>query len=184
MALVAAVVGVVALAGVAFACTPKPQVFALDAAAARPGEQVVVSGTMPPTPGATGALAPIQIRWDATDGPVLAEVPVEPGGSFTATITVPQDAEPGWSYIAASADDQATGVARAALEVTGDAQAVTASSSPWDLSSDLAATQAAGQGISAPVAAGAGMLGLGLVGLFAGAATAAVSARPVLARRD
>lgn len=38
---------------------------------------------------------PVELRWNALDGPLLAEVEPDGNGSFTAEITVPEDAEAG-----------------------------------------------------------------------------------------
>jgi hypothetical protein len=171
----------VALAGAVWACTPKPEAFALDTLEAAGGESVQATGT------AAGG-GPLQIRWNGVDGPVLAEATPQDldRGAFSATFEVPEDAEPGVNYVVASASEANAGVARAALEVTGGEQATTASETAWEFTQDPAATTDTSaltpQGLTAPLAAGAGLLSLGLVGLFTGAAVAGVQIRRSPAR--
>lgn len=176
------VFAVVGMAGVALACTPKPQSFALDAAAGPKGEQVTVSGQTVP-------MATVGIRWDTTTGPVLAETTAEPDGSFAVPVEVPAGAEPGVGYLVGSfatyLHGQEAGVARAAFEVTDGEQAAVSTQSPWNLAQDPTVVNAGGglAPLSTPLVAGLGMLSVGLVGLFAGVAMAAVGPRRALARQ-
>lgn len=169
------VVAVLALAGTAFACTPKPEKFALDSPAARPGESVTVAG-------ATFPLAEVTIHWNSVDDAVLAETTAEPvTGDFSETFEVPADAEPGVAYVVASVGDRG-GMTRAALEVTGSEQA-TASQEVWTLAQDPALSDATTSGLSAspPLVAGMAMLTVGLVGLSAGATAASLQRRTAAA---
>lgn len=179
LGLALAVMLLVGLAGAVWACTPQPEQFALDTAAASRGEPVTVSGKTVP-------LSEVAIRWNSLDGPVLATVDTRTG-EFSETIEVPADAEPGVAYVIAEPEGNG-GIARAAFEVTGGESATTPSESAWNLAQDptMTDTSASPAGMTAPVAAGAGMLSLGLVGLLGGATVATVQQRrvPVPARRS
>lgn len=175
VALAVIALAVIGVAGVAVACTPKLEQFALDPPAASSGEPVTVSGTAAP-------MSEVTLRWNSLDGPVLATVDTTTA-DFSETIRVPDDAEPGVAYVIAEPEGN-TDVARAAFEVTGGEQATTATQSAWDLSQDptTADTVPSPAGLTAPVAAGVGLLTLGVVGLFAGATVATVQTRRAPAR--
>ena len=85
--LVAAAAVVVASA-TAWACVSGPAVN-LSTVQAKPGDQVVVTGT------GFRSLDPVQIRFNALDGPVLAELPKPENQAINATITVPPGTAPG-----------------------------------------------------------------------------------------
>lgn len=88
---VLAAVGVVATALPSYA--PHVAQMQVDKAVAKPGEEVTVYG-----PAGYGATNPVQIRWDAVDGPVLGEFRTR-GTGFAAwgpeKIRIPEDAKPG-----------------------------------------------------------------------------------------
>lgn len=174
--LIVAVLGMVALAGVALACTPKPEKFALDPPAAAPGEPVTVEGVAAPN-------AEVAIHWNSVDEAVVAETSADRSGDFSTTFEVPEQLEGGVAYVVASVDDGG-GVTRAALEVTGGEQAATTAEEAWTLAPDAAAADTGSSPLSStPLVAGMAMLTLGVVGLFGGAAAASLQRRPALARR-
>lgn len=45
---------------------------------------------------------PVEIRWNATDGPLLAEVEPDSDGTFSTTVEVPEDAEAGHYVLVAN----------------------------------------------------------------------------------
>ena len=64
---------------------------------AKPGETVTVFG-----PRGYGATNPVQVRWDAVDGPVLGEFRTRETGFAMwgpETVTIPADAKPGTHYL-------------------------------------------------------------------------------------
>lgn len=76
----------------AFACVSGP-VVNLSTITAKPGEEVSLTGSGFRNPD------PIQVRWNALDGPILAEVAKpESDRSMATTFTVPQGTVPG-SYV-------------------------------------------------------------------------------------
>ena len=76
----------------AWACVSGP-VVNLSTVQAKPGEQVTLTGT------GFRQADPVQVRWNALDGPVLAEVAKpESNQTITATFSVPQGTVPG-SYV-------------------------------------------------------------------------------------
>lgn len=176
LGLVLAAAFLLALAGAAWACTPRPENFALDTMAAAGGEQVTASGSVPST-------QPVALRWNGITGPVLATATPTTDGTFSTTFEVPENAESGVAYVIADVRDDSTGVARAALEITGGEQA-SATHTAWDVSPGDTMTHTAPipGGLTAPLMAGAGLLTLGMAGLFAGATAAAVQQRRVPAR--
>lgn len=181
LAVALAVLVAVGVAGAVWACTPKPQNFALDPPVAAAGDQ-------PAQVTATGRSIPnseIAIHWNGVDGPVLAETTVGGEGHFATTFEVPEQAEPGVAYIVASAEQgSAQSVARAALELTGDGEpAEAASTSAWQANPSQATAQTEAAGMSTPTMAGLGMLALGGAGLFASFTAVAVQRRRVPAQR-
>jgi len=71
---------------------------------------------------------PVALRWNALDGPVLAQTVVAPGTGATLDVTIPP-AAPGVYYLVL---ETSAGVARSAFEVTGHTAAAPASpANPW-----------------------------------------------------
>lgn len=121
---------------------------------------------------------PVQIRWGAADGQLLAEAEPGPSGTVSATITVPADAQPGQYVLVASqlAAEPGHGLeaeeetfspifgtpARAALVVgtSGAPEPVGPAGAPAGIASD---------GGSTALLAISGLLALLAVGLFGGA---------------
>lgn len=154
-------------ASVAFACSPLPQVYSVLPEAATPGDTVVVRGQ------AVKSSAPVKIRWNGVNGPVLASAIPDAGGSFSVSMVVPE-AAPGIYSLTLQTED--AGVNRAAIEVTAPATSASTSgrSALWPSLSaqpSVAAPEPGGAN-----AAGVALLGVGLVAL-AGGTTAAVTRR-------
>lgn len=153
MAVVVAVVGI-ALAGMsaAWACTGQPLMHLATDAVGEAGSHARVEVL------ANQAVSgPVAVRWNALDGPVLAQDVVAPGTAATLDVTIPE-AGPGVYYLVL---DTSAGVARSAFEVTDQAAPATAAS-PW-------VTRQAG-GDDAPLGAfraGVALLAVGLVAMAA-----------------
>jgi hypothetical protein len=82
-------VGAVLLAGAAaWACVSGPNIN-LSTVNAKPGQEVNVNGTN------FTKSDPVQVRWNALDGPVLAQLEPPKSGAVTGTVTVPADAKAG-----------------------------------------------------------------------------------------
>lgn len=89
----AAVVALVLLGAMgAFACT-NLATLNLGASNVPSGSSVDVTGSSFAEVGE--GVQPVQIRWNATDGPVLAEAEPGTAGEFVTEIEVPEDAQPG-----------------------------------------------------------------------------------------
>lgn len=102
---------VVGTAAQGWACIPQPLLWVEPRSSASSGAQVTVKGV-------TFKDAPIEIRWNGVDGPLLDRVT---GPSFSATVSVPP-AESGTYSIVAFARDQGGGVgasAQVAFTVAG-----------------------------------------------------------------
>lgn len=163
----------IALAGVAWACTPLPRLVTITPLAAAPGSAVEVRGQ------AVSADAAVQLRWNAVRGPQLAAAAANANGDFTARFTVPAQAAPGVYTIVAVTEDE--GLARAAFQVVG-APGQAPSAPVWQPT--LATAQvdpASATDPSFALLAGAGLLTFGTAALFAGAAVAVVGRRRVAA---
>jgi len=180
-----AVLAILGLGAAAWACTPKPQNFALDPPVASAADQ-------PAQVTATGQIAgnsEVTLHWNGVDGPVLARTQPAPAanGQFSTTFEVPESAEPGVAYVVASTgDDTSEGVARAALQVTGDGQSAdAAATSSWQAADQptVTDTETGPAGLSTPAMAGMGMLALGGAALFASFTTVAVQRRRVPTHR-
>ncbi len=166
----------VLFAAAAWACVSGP-VVNLSTISAKPGQDVGVTGT------GFQPANPVQIRFNALDGPVLTTVnaPIT-GGNMTATFTVPQGTTPG-SYVVVFTQTTADGKlslspVRAVLSVTGDAGAqpvvgATAASTDTAVRATSLArdNQSISTGSLALVALGVGGVGMfiaGMAALFAG----------------
>jgi hypothetical protein len=144
-----AVVGV----GAAWACTGQPLMHLATDAVGEAGSHARVEVL------ANQAVSgPVAVRWNALDGPVLAQADLAPGTAATLDVTIPQTA-PGVYYLVL---DTSAGVARSAFEVTDPMEAPASPASPW------AATSAAGD--DAPFGsfrAGVALLAVGIVAMSA-----------------
>jgi hypothetical protein len=85
---------------------------------AKPGQEVTINGTNFSKPD------PVQVRWNALDGPILATFAPPQSGNVTGTITVPADAKAG-NYVLILSQTSADGKLsqqpiRALLTVTPD----------------------------------------------------------------
>jgi len=175
----------------AWACTPQAHMQIIPPAFGPAGTQVAVTG------GTAYGSAPVEVRWNSPDGPVLASVQslTATQGVFHAQVTIPV-VSPDVYYLVAVV--QGRGVARAAYEVTtaeDSAEQTSAAGTPPakgvsnDLWSGLAASTGAypastgaypaqaGAALSqAPASkglmAGMGLLALGTMALTAGAVLA------------
>lgn len=162
-------------ASVAFACSPLPQVYSVLPEAATPGDTVVLRGQ------AVKSSAPVQIRWNGVNGKVLAAATPDGGGAFSVPVVVP-DVAPGIYSLTLQTQD--AGVNRTTFEVT--APAGSASVAPRAQLWPSVATQPS---IATPEsggahAAGAALLGFGLVALAGGSAVAVARRRRALAASD
>lgn len=143
---------------------------------AKAGDQVTVSGFE--FNSRTNAV----IRWNAVDGPVLAEVKPD-GGDFTAQVTIPADAKAGNYVLVATQepDVQSTtwGIpARALVQVVGDGGAPVVGEPVGEARVDrpvgLVTTESAGLGdlaLAGLGAAGVAMFIAGMAALAAGRKT-------------
>ena len=110
--------GAVLLAGAAaWACVSGPAIN-LSTVNAKPGQEVTINGTNFSKPD------PVQVRWNALDGPILATFAPPQSGAVTGTITVPADAKAG-NYVLILSQTSADGKLsqqpiRALLTVTPD----------------------------------------------------------------
>lgn len=91
----------------AFACTNISTLNISDSSG-RPGARVLVTGTSfgnsSPTGRRTTTPLPVRIRWNAVEGPTLAELAPDAAGNISASITIP-DASPGRYVIFAVQQD-------------------------------------------------------------------------------
>lgn len=147
---------VLALAAVAFACTPSNLV-SLSTPVGVPGTAVSVSGSL---------LSPndVVVRWNGADGPVLTRATAADFERGALNFTVPDAAAPGY-YTVTAVQSDAHGndiVARAAFQVVGPAgQVVPAQPAAFaaPVSNDPASS-----GVTLALVFGAGLAGLGLLG--------------------
>jgi hypothetical protein len=98
---------VVGSAAGAFACTNISTLNISDSSG-RPGDRVLVTGTSfgnsSPTGRRTATPLPVRVRWNAVEGPTLAELAPDAAGNISASITIP-DAGPGRYVIFAVQQD-------------------------------------------------------------------------------
>lgn len=109
-----AVLGIAASA--AWACVSGP-VINLSTVTAMPGEEVTITGT-----GFRQAADPVQVRWNALDGPIVAELAKPDNQRIEATFAVPAGTAPGnYVVIVSQTKDGKTSLSpiRAVLNVVG-----------------------------------------------------------------
>jgi len=92
----------------AFACTNISTLNISDSSG-RPGSTVVITGTSfgnsSPTGRRTSTPLPVRVRWNGTDGEMLAEVLPDSAGNISASVTIPPQAAPGHYVIFAVQQD-------------------------------------------------------------------------------
>lgn len=166
----------------AWACSASPSINSVDplgeASPAKAGDGFAWAGSSVQVQGSSVTpMAPVTIRWNATDGPVIGVAPATASGGFAVPATVPA-AAPGIYYMVAEV--KGVSVARTAFEVTGPAaEAAPAPHSLWATgpSAPAPATSSALGASSSAGVLGVGLLGGGLVVLFAGATFATLGRR-------
>ncbi len=98
---------VVGSAAGAFACTNISTLNISDSSG-RPGDRVLITGTSfgnsSPTGRRTTTPLPVRVRWNAVEGPTLAELAADAAGNISASVTIP-DATPGRYVIFAVQQD-------------------------------------------------------------------------------
>lgn len=115
--LAGAVVAILVTAFAAWACI-SVATFQASISQAKPGDAVTVSGLE------FHSNSPAVIRWNAVDGPVLAEFKVE-SGRFSGPVTIPADAKPGYYVLVATQEANPASTtwgipARALVKVVGE----------------------------------------------------------------
>lgn len=150
--LLAAVVG--GKAADAYGCVPQPFILVRPQASAAAGTEVKVDGQLFPNG------SRIEIRWNATDGPLLATTQ---SADFSVPITIPSAPAGLYTVLALSRSQSGVQgeVARAGFQVTGAAPAPPPAASPPEARPE---PPSSGGGTSfASVAAAVGLVALGLV---------------------
>ncbi|HSH58973.1 MAG TPA: hypothetical protein VK988_04895 [Acidimicrobiales bacterium] len=174
---------VLAMASVAWACTIQARIVAVTPGSGTERSALTVRGEGLGQ-SSTGAPLPVEIRWNALDGPVVGTAVADPSGNFSAEVTVPEAAPGVYSLLVVA---EGAGLGRTAFEVTPSAVApVPASPSPvadaWaGDSAGVASPDAPAAGLGLTV--GVGMLAVGLVALFSGFTVAVSRRRPARVRR-
>ncbi len=172
----------------AFACT-NLATLNLSASSGKTGDVITVTGSSYRMP--SGVTTGVQLRWNALDGPVLAEVTPDKVGNISASVTIPQAAPDNYVIVAMLRDakgaDTSGTPSRAQFQVVGGAGS--AAPSPV-IAQQTPAAGASGSSSSAPLAllVGFGVLGLVLFGsgIVAAARATRTSTAPAAApaRRD
>lgn len=86
----------------AWACT-NLATLNLSESAVQPGGDIDVTGSSFQTAGSRYAsVSPVDVHWDAVDGPILATVPTDETGNIATQVTVPADAQPGYHVLVAT----------------------------------------------------------------------------------
>ncbi|GAC1701925.1 MAG: hypothetical protein NVS9B6_17440 [Candidatus Limnocylindrales bacterium] len=158
------------MAGPALACT-SIATLNLGETQGAPGTDVSVTGSSFATI-ANGGSA-VSVRWNGTDGPVLAQVAPDPSGSINASIRIPAGVEPGYYVLTATQTDKngatAFGTpARAAFQVAVPGSSVTTPQQAADAVATAPSTDLFGLGAgTVALLAALGALGLMLFGVGA-----------------
>jgi len=131
-----AVAMLLAVATLAWACTPRQNITHVTPIAGEARSQVKIEGD-----GLTQG-QPVSITWNSAAGPKLAQTSADASGSFSVTATIP-DTQPGVYFLLATTGDNQATVARSVFEVTESLQATspagqsTASTAGHSIPSDL-----------------------------------------------
>lgn len=172
---IAAAIGAVllGLVGVSWACTAQARIVATSPSSAPAQATVSVRGEAV-TPG-----APIEIRWDNVQGQKIGSSVADAQGNFTSAVTIP-DVTPGIYSLVAKAGTE--GLARTSFEVTSPVRSAAVAPSgtgSWSGRPTAVLDSSSGSGSSLGLAVGAGMLSLGLLGVFAAFALVALRRQKV-----
>ncbi|MGH9224832.1 MAG: hypothetical protein ACRD2W_13900 [Acidimicrobiales bacterium] len=159
----AAVAGIVAMAGLGFACTNFIRIDRMVPATESPTPTAAVRGS------GAAAGATVELRWNSPKGPIVGTAKADESGAFSTTVSIPH--APAGIYLVVASDGNT--VNRAAYEVAAAPGAVT---NPAELMVDRAPA-------TAPAQLGLGLLVAGLVVLAGGFTVVALRRRPVLADR-
>ena len=155
----AAIVLVVGAA--AFACT-NLATLNLSSNAGKAGDVITVTGSSYRMP--SGVTTGVQLRWNALDGPVLAEVVPDKVGNISASVTIPQAAPDNYVIVAMLRDargaDTSGTPSRAAFQILGGAGRNAPAPA---IAQQTPVGTASGDGSGAPLAL---LLGLGALGLL------------------
>lgn len=87
---------------VAWACVPAATLIATPNQGVKPGDTISVSGR------SYGSANPVMVRWNAIDGPVLAEAKADGGFITNVPVTIPENAQPG-NYVLVATQEAAAG---------------------------------------------------------------------------
>lgn len=109
--------------GAAWACTVSPSL-SVEPGFSTPGSLVTIQGAFIPIGAKTGQASeagPVEIRWNGSDGPLLASSeasskPVPDGTNLSVPVTVPSQARPGVYYLVAVQRDASGNVIAKAAE--------------------------------------------------------------------
>jgi hypothetical protein len=179
---VPAVMASVAVAvSAAYACTPQPRSFSISpkASEARASASVVGQGVSPG--------APVQVRWDDLQGAVIGSTTADAQGQFTAPVTVPEAASGVHAVVFVAGDTNQPSlieVGRMSFTVgPASTQLPAGAVDTWG-SVTHGSTTAGGSGSGTYLAAGAGLMGVGVVALTGLATVATVRRRRVRVGSD
>ncbi|HJT78722.1 MAG TPA: hypothetical protein VJ739_16075, partial [Gemmataceae bacterium] len=174
---------VLVAAAAAWACVSGPAIN-LSTVNAKPGQEISVTGTN----FSSSNRDPVQVRWNALDGPVIADLGAPSSGSLNGKFTVPADAKPGnyvVIFLQGSADGKLSTIPiRSLVTVTPDTGANPVLGAPLATpqaerpSGLVTSDNSIGGGTLVLVAlgvAGVGMFVAGMAALFAGRRTSAAT---------
>lgn len=155
---------VLTVASTAWACTPQPRSFSVapDTATAKSIASVVGQGVP--------AGAPVEVHWNSLEGNVIGTATADDRGRFSLPVTVPDGPPGAYSIVftARGANGSVSGVGRLPFRLTSAASGVApaAPGKVWSAAGREPATAPSGSGRG--VAAGIGLMSLGLVTLAGG----------------
>lgn len=170
---------------VAYACTNLASLN-LETSTGAAGDQLTVSGS------SFGAEPEVVLHWNSVEGQELASVTPDQAGNITASITVPEDVQPGYYVVVATqtAEDGSQvfgGPARAAFQVLGPGGEAlsTQPAGPDQLAQFASSTGSTASAGMIALTAALGIIGLGLFGAgIAGVARQAGGAPETARARD
>lgn len=158
------VLGVVGLGAASWACTSLATLN-LSKASGAVGETITVTGSSFKVTTPEAVAPPVQLHWNAADGPVVAQAATDSAGNFSTTFAIPQSDPGNFVVIARQLDEEGKDhwgtPARAAFQVLGAGTAPVAAPTVASRPFSTAASDSSG-GVA--LALGLGALGLVLFG--------------------
>lgn len=165
-----------AMGGLAWACTPQTKIISAAPAFGPAGTQLTLRGN------AVAAGQPVEIRWNSVRGQRVGQAVADAEGEFVTEVVAPDVPAGVYSMVVVAGED--AGVGRMAYELTSSESPASPAGVADAWSSPAGSSAPAPSAVPPALVAGISLLGVGLVALFAGATVAVANSRQVAPARS